>query len=251
MFDQENQIIRHWQKENTNHTRNAYILDWVAFDDALANVLFIPVNRLRTPYQTDKATNWNKVQENVDKMMRGQGLSPAIIGYDYDVHDGHHRIEASKIMNYTHIPCVVGGNNPIEVQRALEAYQEVWKAYTIDLRKSVITDPAGGDPFTEDNRYMYRGIGQKELDFIRKNGYIESEGKGNDADKESVTCFSNLYRQAYGYAVSNYTLYNETRAYILAVPKPENVEEDEHGELCVRGRLALPASMALIPVPKP
>jgi hypothetical protein len=107
------------------YNRNAYN---IAKADG---VFYIPINRLQFPYQTDKATNFDKVYANVQKMKSGENLEPIVIGYDYDVHDGHHRVEASKIMQYTHIPCIVGGNNPLEVQRAKEHYAEVWKSFAV------------------------------------------------------------------------------------------------------------------------
>lgn len=93
-------------------------------------VIYIPVNRLRTPYQTEQATNFDKVHENFERMKRGESLEPVVIGYDYDLHDGHHRVEATCKMDYTHVPCVVmQGSNDIERQRAIDAYQEVWKSF--------------------------------------------------------------------------------------------------------------------------
>lgn len=203
--------------------------------------IYIPLNRLRTPYQTDKATNWDKVKENQKRMQAGENLEPISIGLDYDIHDGHHRYEASKLEGHEHAPCVVKGGNDMERERAIEAYKEVWKA--------IVTDPVAPGAFEDDEGLMFRGIGQKELDFITKNGYIQSKGKGNDEDKENAeTCFSNLYSQAAGYARSNYDLYNEKHAYVVAVPKPSNIEEDEHGELIARGRVPFKGAM-IIPIP--
>jgi hypothetical protein len=93
------------------------------------DVIYIPLNRLRTPYQTEKATNWDKVQSNYERMQRGEHLDPVSIGLDYDVHDGHHRIEAAKKCGHEHIPCVVKGGNDLERERAVEAYREVWKSF--------------------------------------------------------------------------------------------------------------------------
>lgn len=247
LFEKENQIINTWQLRK----RNAYNIDWTAFDEPIDHVIYIPVNRLSTPYQTEKATNWDKVHELVHRMELGEALAPIIIGYDHDIHDGHHRQEASKIMNYTHVPCVVGGNNFEEIARAREAYQELWKSITPQITKAVLPDPSGTsrDPFAIHNEYMYRGVGLKELNFIQANGYIQSKGKGNDADKDHITCFSHLYSQAEGYARSNYDLYKEPSAFIIVYPKPHNVEEDEHGEIIIRGKVPITASMRIIPIP--
>lgn len=92
-------------------------------------VIYIPVNRLRVVYQTDQATNWDKVEENAERMKAGENLEPVTIGLDYDIHDGHHRYEASKLMQYEHIPCIVKGGNDLEQQQAVEAYQELWKSF--------------------------------------------------------------------------------------------------------------------------
>jgi hypothetical protein len=119
-------------KSLENHNRNAYNVA------NASEVFYIPINRLQLVYQTEKATNWDKVKENIERMQNGENIDPVVIGYDYDVHDGHHKLEASKAMNYTHVPCIVGGSNPLDVQRAKEAYGEVWKAliiYGLDLPK--------------------------------------------------------------------------------------------------------------------
>jgi hypothetical protein len=117
--------------ESSEAKRNAYGVDWTSFDDPVDGLLYIPVNRLRTPYQTEQATNADKVAENVAKMRAGQPLAPIVIGADYDVHDGHHRLLASEEVGYTHIPCVLGVNlSDVERDRAREAYEEVWKSFT-------------------------------------------------------------------------------------------------------------------------
>jgi hypothetical protein len=116
------------RKSFLEQNRNAYR---VSHTVPISEVLYIPVNRLKMVYQTEEATNWDKVIENMNKMESGEALDPVVIGYDYDVHDGHHRIEASKKMGFTHIPCVVGGSNPLEVERAREQYQELWKSFVI------------------------------------------------------------------------------------------------------------------------
>lgn len=112
-----------------NIKRNAYNIDWTSFDEPIDELLYIPLNRLRRVHQTEKATNWDKVVENINKMHRGEGLAPIVIGHDYDIIDGQHRWEASNSMSFTHVPCVVmRGTNEIDRQRAIEAYQEVWKS---------------------------------------------------------------------------------------------------------------------------
>lgn len=223
-------------------TRNRYAYQVPHTVDA-SEVLYIPVNRLRMVYQTEQATNWDKVKENMEKMQAGQPLEPVVIGYDHDVHDGHHRWEAAKALDHTHVPCVCRGTNDLIVHAAKEKYGELWK--------SIMSDPTGGDPFGSDPNVMFRGVGQKELDFINQHGYVETKGKGNDGDKgKRETCFSNLFRQAEGYAVSNYTLYGETAAYVIALPKPIWIREDEHGELVSDQPVPFHVG-TVIPIPNP
>jgi GNAT superfamily N-acetyltransferase len=105
-------------------SRNAYNVS------DTSEVIYIPVNRLSTPYQTEGALNFDKIHENVGRMASGENLEPIVIGFSYDVHDGCHRLEASKIMKYTHVPCIVGGSNDLDVQRAKEEYAELWKSFS-------------------------------------------------------------------------------------------------------------------------
>lgn len=208
-----------------------------------SEVHYIPVNRLKMVYQTEQATNWDKVRENMEKMRAGQPLEPVVIGYDHDVHDGHHRWQAAKALDHTHVPCVCRGTNELVTQAAKERYGELWK--------SIIPDPTGGDPFYGgDTNLMFRGIGQREMDAITARGYVQSKGKGNDEDKGVDTCFTNLYQQAEGYAVSNYTLYAEKMAYVIVLPKPTWIAEDEHGEL-VSDRPVPANDMVVIPITNP
>lgn len=103
--------------------RNAYL---VPHDVDPDDVIYIPVNRLQMIYQTDAATNWDKVQSNVDSIKAGQPLYPVEIGYDHDIHDGHHRWLATQAVDYSHVPCVVKGQNPLLVEAAKERYREMW-----------------------------------------------------------------------------------------------------------------------------
>lgn len=199
-------------------------------------VIYIPTNRLRTVYQTEKATNWDKVKENAVRMLAGEHLEPVSIGLDYDVHDGHHRLEASRQLGHEHVPCIVKGGNELERQSAIEAYREVWKSL-------------GKEAFEDDERYIYRGVGLRELHFIQKHGYIQSKGKGNNADQTNqFTCFSTRYGQAEGYARTNYDLYNEKQAFVIALPKPEWMKETD-GEVAIRGQVST-EGMQVIPVPQ-
>ncbi|WIT25986.1 hypothetical protein [Bacillus phage SPO1L1] len=96
-------------------------------------VIHIPVNRLKQVYQTDKALNPKKVKENMEKMKANAPLEPVEIGYNYDVHDGHHRWEAAKKLGHTHVPCKVKGSDPEKVKEAKNRYREVWKSEVPDL----------------------------------------------------------------------------------------------------------------------
>ena len=89
--------------------------------------IYIPVNRLETPYQTDAALDEDKIKENMKKIKRGEAMPPLIIGLHYDVHDGHHRLEAAKRSGHTHVPCVVGGMNERRVQAAEKRYRKLYK----------------------------------------------------------------------------------------------------------------------------
>ena len=192
-------------------------------------VLYIPTNRLQTPFQTVKALNFDKVRANVIRMENGENLEPVVIGWNYEVHDGHHRLEASRIQGYTHVPCVIGKFNDIDQIRLFESYSALWKSLMYD------SSSASAFPY-EHMGYIYRGIGQKEFNAIQKNGYIQTKGKGNDDDQEKrVTCFTYLFSQAEGYARSNYDLYNEVQAYVLAVEWSGT--ESELGEIEVRGKV--------------
>lgn len=91
-------------------------------------VIHIPVNRLEQVYQSDKAINKKKVNENKIKMKRGTPLHPVEIGYNYDVHDGHHRWHAAMELGHTHVPCKVVGQDPDKVAEAKKKYREVWKS---------------------------------------------------------------------------------------------------------------------------
>jgi hypothetical protein len=97
------------------------------------NVVYIPVNRLRQVYQSDEALNPTKVNENRRKMKAGIPLDPVEIGYNYDVHDGHHRWAAARKEGYTHVPCKVVGTDPQKVKAAIKGYMEVWKAMELDI----------------------------------------------------------------------------------------------------------------------
>lgn len=98
--------------------------------------IFIPLNRLDTLYQTEKALDEGKIRENVRRMKNKEPLEPVVVGYGSgekdgsraDVLDGHHRLEAAKRIGYTHVPCVVKGNNEKRVTAADKRYREVWKS---------------------------------------------------------------------------------------------------------------------------
>lgn len=134
-----------------------------AYKTSHRDPIYIPVNRIRDPYQTGKALSEEKIRENVSKMKAGEPLDPVVIGYGYrgedgnreldgalaDCHDGHHRIEASKRMGYTHVPCVVGGADPKRVSAADKRYRSVWKSKRKKRRESTNPPPAVPQPSYE------------------------------------------------------------------------------------------------------
>lgn len=106
-----------------------YPSDRYAYKTKEKDPIYVPVNRIQTPFQTDEATNPKKVRENVRKMKAGVPLAPIVIGYkNHVLHDGHHRLEAAKKLGHTHVPCVVGGRNERRVKAADKRYRKVWKS---------------------------------------------------------------------------------------------------------------------------
>lgn len=100
--------------------------------------IYIPVNRLKQVYQTDDATDQKKVNSLVAKMKSGSAIDPVQIGYNYDIHDGHHRWEAAKKLGYSHVPCKVVGADPSKVREAREMYLEVWKGLDLFIDMSLV-----------------------------------------------------------------------------------------------------------------
>lgn len=98
-------------------------------------IIYIPVNRLERVYQTEEATDWDKVNSLVSKMKSHQPIGPVQIGYNYDIHDGHHRWEAAKKLGYSHVPCEVVGTDPEKVREAKAMYRDVWKSEIPDIIK--------------------------------------------------------------------------------------------------------------------
>ena len=114
-----------------------------AFKTDERDPIFIPVNRIRTPYQTEEATNPDKVNENIKKIKAGMSMPPLVVGYDYDLHDGHHRLEAAKKSGHTHVPCIVGGADERRVNAAEKRYRAVWKSRSADERLRRTRDAKG------------------------------------------------------------------------------------------------------------
>lgn len=99
------------------------------------NIVYIPVNRLKEVYQTKEALNPSTIKRKAKEMKSGKAMPPVYIGYDYDMHDGHHSWNAAMENNYTHVPCKVVGNDPKKVKEAIAKYKEVWKGLREDLWK--------------------------------------------------------------------------------------------------------------------
>lgn len=92
------------------------------------NIVYIPVNRLKEVYQTKEALNPATIKRKAKEMKSGKAMPPVYIGYDYDVHDGHHSWNAAMANDYTHVPCKVVGSDPKKVKEAIAKYKQVWKS---------------------------------------------------------------------------------------------------------------------------
>lgn len=127
-----------WLRKKTYaSTDKLFPSDRYAYKSNEKNPIYVPVNRIQTPFQTDKATNPAKVKENVKKMKSGTPLDPIVIGYkNHILHDGHHRLEAAKKLGHTHVPCVVGGRNERRVKAADKRYRKMWKS----MSETIIED---------------------------------------------------------------------------------------------------------------
>lgn len=119
--------------------------------------IYLPLNRIQTPYQTDRALDESKIKENVKKIKNGQALSPVIIGYNYDLHDGHHRLEAAKRCGHSHVPCIVGGRNERRKQAAEKRYRSVYKSMTIQDGK-LLVKKAQAQPAASVHWVTIRGV---------------------------------------------------------------------------------------------
>jgi hypothetical protein len=134
-LDIEKSIIQEWDTPDANKIQKANNSHLPSGSERYAykpskerNIVYIPVNRLKQVYQTDEALNRSKINENKRKMSNGEALDPIQIGYNYDVHDGHHRWEAAKESGHSHVPCEVVGSDPDKVKEARESYKTVWKS---------------------------------------------------------------------------------------------------------------------------
>lgn len=99
------------------------------------NIVYIPVNRLKRVYQTEGAENPATINRKCKDMLSGKAMPPVEIGYNYDVHDGHHSWQAAIKAGYNHVPCKVVGSDPDKVKSALAEYKNVWKSLREDLWK--------------------------------------------------------------------------------------------------------------------
>ena len=100
-------------------------------------VIYLPINRLEYPYQTKKALDDDKIRSMEADIKKLKELEPVVIGYNYDVHDGNHRIEASKNLKLSHVPCVVRGLKINKVKQAEKAYQELYKAFNFFMGEEI------------------------------------------------------------------------------------------------------------------
>jgi hypothetical protein len=141
-------------------------------------VIYIPVNRLRQVYQTDGALNPKKIAENREKMRAGIPLEPVEIGYNYDVHDGHHRWHGAMGEGHTHVPCKVKGTDPEKLAEAKKKYREIWKstyAEAMMCRDVAIAKSFIDSSDTEAYAKEVKKTSEKNLkDFLRKLGIRKS-----------------------------------------------------------------------------
>lgn len=100
-------------------------------------IIHIPVNRLQQVYQTDEALNPKKIRAVRKEMRKDKPMDPVEIGYNYDVHDGHHRWHAAIGEGHTHVPCKVVGKDPKKVREAKSRYRRVWKSEPLEARSIV------------------------------------------------------------------------------------------------------------------
>lgn len=118
------------RKKATEEKKAYRSSDRFAYKTSHKDPIYIPVNRLQTPYQTEHALSEDKIQENMVKMKSGVALEPVVVGYNYDVHDGHNRRESAIRLGHTHVPCIVGGTNEKRVKAAEIKYRKIWKSET-------------------------------------------------------------------------------------------------------------------------
>lgn len=160
--------------------------------------IYLPVNRIKTPYQTEEATNEDKVAENVQRIKNGDAMHPVIIGYDYDLHDGHHRLEAAKRVGHTHVPCVVGGRNERRVEAARKRYKGIWKSAAIVEGKLLVKSdnkdlPEGGKWVTTHGSHIY--IKDGKVLAGAENGLHMSYVRIHNTGKSKTKHFGNEYAQ--------------------------------------------------------
>ncbi len=133
------QYVTESQKDGIRALIKARKAHRFAYKTDARNPIFIPVNRINTPYQTAGATDPDKVNENIKKIKAGMSMPPLIVGYGSengiaDLHDGHHRLEAAIKSGHTHVPCVVGGMNEQRVKAAEKRYRAVWKSKRVEIK---------------------------------------------------------------------------------------------------------------------
>lgn len=100
-------------------------------------IIYIPVNRLRRVYQSEDASNKKKINNICAEFKKNTIMEPIEIGYNYDVHDGHHRWDASIKAGYTHVPCKVVGDNPKKIKQAKKEYRKLWKSMDKELTETL------------------------------------------------------------------------------------------------------------------
>jgi hypothetical protein len=118
------------RKKDAEEIKEYQSSDRYAYKTNEKDPIYIPVNRIKTPYQTEEALDKYKVKLNRMNIRKEISMEPIVIGYNYDLHDGHHRLEAAKKEGHTHVPCIVGGRSEKRVKAAEIKYRKIWKSET-------------------------------------------------------------------------------------------------------------------------
>jgi len=138
-----------------------------AYKTTAPNPIYIPTNRINTPYQTTKSINRDKVAQYVRDFKEGKPTPALVVGYDYDLHDGHHKLLAAIESGHTHVPCVVGGLNSTRVIAAERRYRALWKRENSDkglyVKKLIIEAHKPNDSYENGPDFVVGALHSSEV----------------------------------------------------------------------------------------